>query len=101
MTCHRTITVSPARAWMKRASAGLLCLGSACQSAPTPPRLAEPTPSVSAPLRGLVVEAAAPFSPSVVRLTPDSAARLATLGRDSMAVQLWPGLELSLWAPEQ
>jgi len=47
-----------------------------------------------------VVEAAAPFSSSIVRFAPDSAARLAKLGRDSVSVQLAPGLELSLWAPE-
>jgi quinoprotein glucose dehydrogenase len=47
-----------------------------------------------------MVEAAAPFSPSVVRFAPDSAARLATSGRDSMSVQLAPGLKLSLWGPE-
>ena len=85
---------------MKRASAGLLCLGSACQSAPAPPRLPEPVPAVAAPLRALVVEAAAPFSPSIVRFAPDSAARLATLGRDSVSVQLAPGLGLEPWAPE-
>ena len=100
MSCHRTIAVIPVRPWMKRASAGLLCLASACQSAPAPPRPPEPAPSVAAPLRALVVEAAAPFSPSIVRFAPDSAARLATLARDSVSVQLAPGLGLNPWAPE-
>jgi putative membrane-bound dehydrogenase-like protein len=49
----------------------------------------------------LVVEAATSFSPSVVRFTPDSATRLAKLGRDSVSLRLAPGLEASLWAAEQ
>ena len=47
-----------------------------------------------------MVEAPAQFAPSVVRFSPDSAARLAKLGRDSVSVQLAPGLVLSLWAAE-
>ena len=47
-----------------------------------------------------MVEAAAPFSPSIVRFAPDSAARLATLARDSVSVRLAPGLGLDPWAPE-
>ena len=47
-----------------------------------------------------MVEAAAPFSPSIVRFAPDSAARLAKSGRDSVSVEPAPGLQLSLWGPE-
>jgi putative heme-binding domain-containing protein len=32
-------------------------------------------------------------------LSPDSAARLSKMGRDSVAVQMAPGLQISLWAP--
>jgi putative heme-binding domain-containing protein len=34
-----------------------------------------------------------------VRLSPDSAARLSKMGRDSVIVQLAPGLQINLWAP--
>ncbi len=47
-----------------------------------------------------MAEPVAAFAPDVVRLPPDSAARLAKLGRDAVPVQLAPGLELTLWAPE-
>ncbi|MEP7346456.1 MAG: hypothetical protein ABI877_14390, partial [Gemmatimonadaceae bacterium] len=80
------------RAWTKLASAGLLSVGIACR-----PTARAPNP---APARALVVEPAAPFAPVVVRLSPDSAALLSKRGRDSVSVQLAPGLELSLWAPE-
>src|SRR5215216_6301283 len=81
MSSHRTI--------------GLLFVLSACQSAPA----TAPAPS-AVPVRAPVVVPAAPFTPSVVRFSPDSAARLAKSGRDAVSVQLAPGLELSLWAPE-
>ncbi|MEX2153469.1 MAG: HEAT repeat domain-containing protein [Gemmatimonadaceae bacterium] len=47
-----------------------------------------------------MVEAVAPLSPSIVRLSSDSAARLVKLGRDSVSIQVAPGLEFSLWGPE-
>lgn len=80
------------------AQAALLCLLTACQSASPPPPAAEPTPVVT--VRPLVMQAASPFAPSLVRLSHDSAMRLAKLGRDSMSAQLAPGFVLSLWAPE-
>src|SRR5262245_2844506 len=79
---------------IKLASVGILSLLIVCRSA------AAQTPA-PVPVKPLAVENAAPFTPSVVRFSPDSAARLAKLGRDSAAsVQLSPGLKLSLWAPE-
>ena len=92
MTLRRTIGRIHARVWIQLASVGLLSVGSACR--PT-----APAPTI-APARASVVEPAAPFAPVIVRFSPDSAARLAKLGRDSVSVQLAPGLELSLWAPE-
>ena len=68
-----------------------------CQSTPAP--VSQPAP-VAAPIRALVVEPAAPFAAGSVRFSPDSAARLAKQGRDSVSVKLAPGLALSLWAPE-
>ena len=73
----------------------LAALG-ACQSA-APTAMPVPKPL---PVRALLVEPAATFAPSVVRLSPDSAVRLAALGRDSLSAQIAPGLVLSLWAPE-
>ena len=84
---------------MRLAPVGLMCVLGACQSASVPAPALTPVSGPS-PIRALVVEAAAPFSPDVVRLSPDSAARLAKLGRDSVTVDLAPGLELKLWAPE-
>jgi putative heme-binding domain-containing protein len=79
---------------IKLASVGILSLLIVCRSAAGQ----APAP---VPVKPLVVENAAPFTPSIVRFSPDSAARLAKLGRDSAAsVQLSPGLRLSLWAPE-
>ncbi len=73
-------------------AAAPLALLATCRVAPPPP-----TPvAVPAP----VVEAAAPFTPSVVRFSPDSAARLSAEGRDSVSARLAPGLSLKLWAPE-
>lgn len=74
-----------------------LVLLAACASAPTPDVAARPVTGVTRPL---VVEQVAAFTPTIVRLSPDSAARLAKAGRDSVPVQLAPGLALSLWAPE-
>ena len=87
---------------MRRASLGFLCLLFACQSASAPAPAIPPSPvlATAAPVRPLVVERVAPFTSTVVRLSPDSAARLAKLGRDSVTVQLATGLELKLWAPE-
>jgi quinoprotein glucose dehydrogenase len=79
---------------IKLASVGILSLLIVCRSA------AAQTPAAVA-VKPPVVETAAPFTPHVVRFSPDSAARLAKLGRDSAAsVQMSPGLTLSLWAPE-
>ncbi len=62
------------------------------------------TPAIEAappgPVRSLVVEPVSPFAPQLVRLSPDSAAKLAKAGRDAVSVQLAPGLKLDLWAPE-
>ncbi len=89
---YGTIRRIPTYAWMRLASAGLLAVASGCR-----PSAPSPNPASA---RALVVETAAPFAPSTVRFSPDSAARLAKLGRDSVSVQLAPGLALSLWAPE-
>src|SRR5687768_6986329 len=80
---------------MRLASAVLLLVLTACRSAPP----AAPAPS-PAPIRALVVEAAAPIARNIVRLSPDSAARLAKMGLDSVSIQVAPGLEFSLWGPE-
>ena len=45
--------------------------------------------------------AAAPAHAKLVTLTPDDAARLAKEARETVSVEMPPGLELSLWAPEQ
>ena len=74
-----------------------LVLLAACASAPAPEVAARP---VTASVRPLVVQPVAAFTPTIVRLSPDSAALLAKAGRDSVPVQLAPGLALSLWAPE-
>jgi len=74
-----------------------LVLLAACTSAPAPEVAARPA---AASVRPLVVEPVAAFTPTIVRLSPDSAALLAKAGRDSVPVQLAPGLALSLWAPE-
>jgi quinoprotein glucose dehydrogenase len=93
MSSSRSIGHVPAR--VRLASVGLLAFLTVCRSAP----VTEPAPA-AAPVRPLVTEAAAPFSPQHVRLAPDSAARLARAGREAMSAELAPGLELSLWAPE-
>ena len=71
----------------------------ACQPAP----VSSPSPvgSTASPanIPPLVVQSAAPFTAKDVRLSPDSAARLSKMGRDSVAVQMAPGLQISLWAP--
>lgn len=74
-----------------------LVLLAACTSAPAPEVAMRPVGSITRPL---VVEPVASFAPTIVRLSPDSAALLARAGRDSTPVQLAPGLALSLWAPE-
>ena len=74
-----------------------LVLLAACATTPAPEVSARPVTGVTRPL---VVEQVAAFTPTIVRLSPDSAARLAKAGRDSVPVQLAPGLALSLWAPE-
>lgn len=45
--------------------------------------------------------AAAPAHATLVRLTPADAARLAKEARQKVSVEMQPGLELTLWAPEQ
>ena len=45
--------------------------------------------------------AAAPAHAKLVTLTPEDAARLAKEARETVSVEMPPGLELSLWAPEQ
>lgn len=74
-----------------------LVLLSACVSTPAPEIAARPSTGV---VRPLVAEPVAAFTPTIVRLSADSAALRAKAGRDSVPVQLAPGLALSLWAPE-
>src|SRR5262245_17947161 len=79
---------------IKLASVSSLSLLIVCRSA------AAQTPA-PVPVKPLVVEKAAPFKPSVVRFSPQSAARRSKLGQDSAAsVHVSPGLSVSLWAPE-
>jgi putative heme-binding domain-containing protein len=59
----------------------------------------DPVPA-STSVPPLVVERVPEFPASVVRLSPDSAAQLAKAGRDAVPLQLAPGLEAKLWAPE-
>jgi quinoprotein glucose dehydrogenase len=82
----------------QRVSATALLLLSACTSVPALEAGVQPRAATA--VRPLVVEPVASFTPTIVRLTPDSAALLAKAGRDSVPVQLAPGLALSLWAPE-
>ncbi|HEV7990266.1 MAG TPA: HEAT repeat domain-containing protein [Gemmatimonadaceae bacterium] len=56
--------------------------------------------AAAAPVRPLAVESVPAFTSSVVRLSPDSAARLSKEGRAAVSAEVAPGLELSLWAPE-
>ncbi|MEO8336635.1 MAG: HEAT repeat domain-containing protein, partial [bacterium] len=73
----------------------------ACQPSP----VSSPTPVGSSPapaptnIQPLVVERAAPFTAKDVRWSADSAVKLSKMGRDSVAVQVAPGLQISLWAP--
>ena len=87
-------TATPARF----TAALVLALSGACTSAPISQVAVRPT---SIATRPLVVEAVAPFTPTIVRIPADSAALLAKAGRDSVPVQLAPGLALHLWAPER
>ena len=78
---------------------GLIGALTACQSAPSPTPAPEPI-TAALPVRALVVDSVPAFTPSVVRLSPDSALRLSKEGRAAVSAEVAPGLELSLWAPE-
>ncbi|MDB4888699.1 MAG: heme-binding protein, partial [Gemmatimonadetes bacterium] len=87
MSHHRTIRL------------GCLLALIACQPAPVSSPTPVGTAATPANIPPLVVENAAPFTAKDVRLSPDSAARLSKMGRDSVVVQVAPGLQISLWAP--
>lgn len=74
-------------------AAALGALG-ACQGA-----TATPAPTLAA-VRPLVAETPARFTPSLVRLAPDSAVRLARAAGAAAAVRTAPGFEARVWAPE-
>lgn len=80
---------------MRLAPFGFLLVVSTCRPVP----VTAPAPSPAA-IKPLVVEAAAPIARNIVRLSPDSAARLAKLGLDSVSIQVASGLQFSLWGPE-
>ncbi len=91
---------------MRRTSIAFVVVLSACQSASGPAPVTRPTPApadvvVAVPVKPLVVEQTATFTPEVVRFTPEEAARLSRLGRDSANAEIAPGMELKLWAPER
>ncbi|MFL5582539.1 MAG: HEAT repeat domain-containing protein [Gemmatimonadaceae bacterium] len=86
------------RAWPTLAAAGLISALGACGRTPAA-AVPAPAPSAAA-VRPLVAERPAPFTPSLVRLSPDSASKLAREGRAAFSAQVAPGLALSLWAPE-
>ncbi|MDB4884399.1 MAG: heme-binding protein, partial [Gemmatimonadetes bacterium] len=102
MPIERTKGLTPLSSWSRLASIGLMATVASCQSA-TPSPETGPTPSAAttaAPARPLVVERVPAFTPTVVRFTPDSAAKLAKAGREAITAQVASGLQLSLWAPE-
>jgi putative heme-binding domain-containing protein len=95
MSLHRTFGGQLSRL----GSIALLATAASCGGAPAP----EPAPApVTAPVseRPLKVEHPAPFTPTVVQLTPDSAAALARIDRAAITPRLAPGLDLKLWAGE-
>jgi len=73
----------------------------ACQSVPVPePSTAPVATTAPATERPLVSVPVPPFTPTTVKLSPDSAMKLSQAGRASVSAPLAPGLELSLWAPD-
>ncbi|HKH94697.1 MAG TPA: HEAT repeat domain-containing protein [Gemmatimonadaceae bacterium] len=91
---------SPRLGWL--APAGVLT-ALACQSVAVPsssPAAAPVAAPAAAPARALVSVPVPAFTPTTVRLTPDSAVKAAEAGRTAMSAQVAPGLELKLWAPE-
>ena len=86
----------------RRSGAGLRSIAllaglAACQTASTPSPATSPAPAPVSE-RALAPVPVPAFTPSVVSLSRDSAAALARTERASIAPQLAPGLELSLWA---
>jgi hypothetical protein len=91
---------SPRLGWL--APAGVLT-ALACQSVAVPsptPTATSPASAPAAAARALVSVPVPAFTPTTVRLTPDSAMKASQAGRAAMSAQIAPGLQLSLWAPE-
>jgi quinoprotein glucose dehydrogenase len=99
MSLQRTFGGQLSRAGARLRSIALLAGAAACGSTTAPATAPSP---VSAPvsLRPLKIEQAASFTPTIVRLTSDSAAALAKTDRASVTPRIAAGLELNLWAGE-
>jgi quinoprotein glucose dehydrogenase len=90
--------VSP---WSRLGSIGLIVTVASCQAAtPAPATSPAPAPVAAAPARALVVEPIPAFTPTIVRYSADSVAKLAKAGREAVTAKVASGLELNLWAPE-
>ena len=85
--------------WCTLRPIGLLCVLTACQGTPSPAPAPEPV-AAAVTVRALEVDSVPTFTPSIVRLSPDSALVLSKAGRAAVGAEVAPGLELSLWAPE-
>jgi putative membrane-bound dehydrogenase-like protein len=97
MSSERTNSAAAARELLAHLRPlGLLIGLAACQTTPAP----EPGPTPSAPARALTVERVAPFTPTVVQLTADSAMRASRAIRAATSVTVAPGLALDLWASD-
>ena len=87
--------VAPVPLSRRAASAGLLAVLASCHASPAPEPVAAP-----ASIRPLVVEQVAAFTPTIVRFSADSAAKLAAAGRAAVSADVNPAFKLTLWAPE-
>ena len=95
MSLPVTDTLAQLNLWSRVAAVGVLAALAACHANPAPEPVAAP-----APIRPLVVEPIPPFTPTVVRFSPDSAAKLSAAGRAAVSAEVNPAFKLTLWAPE-
>ena len=95
MSLPVTDTRAQLNPWSRVAAVGLLAALAACHANPAPEPVAAP-----ASIRPLVVEQVPQFAPTVVRFSPDSAAKLSAAGRAAVSAEVNPAFKLTLWAPE-
>jgi quinoprotein glucose dehydrogenase len=77
------------------ATVGLFAVLASCHATPAPEPMAAP-----ASIRPLVVEQVPAFTPTIVRFSADSAAKLSAAGRAAVSAEVNPAFKLTLWAPE-